>query len=119
MLKAALRNLLMFTGILKYDEPYLTAGTTMKTAKVIWRPAGEQSNTNKLLAYPNPANNYIIVDFSSIKTDSDLLYIKVHNVAGKNISTLPVQKSSGFKVIDTRNWKPGLYITKVSDFITY
>jgi len=103
----------MFADTLNYTEPYLTADTTMKMAKVIWRPACNTSGIDKLIAYPNPANNYVVIDYSGLNTGDKPLFIKIHNTSGIVMNNYPVQYNLGFKVIDTHTWKPGIYSVSI------
>lgn len=114
-LKAAVRNLLRFADTLSYNEPYLTADTSMKMAKVRARPVGTNTSENELLVYPNPARDYFIIDFSGLTQIDDQLYVEIFSLDGKPFLKLPVSTYSGFKVIDTRMWKPGLYVVSISN----
>ena len=104
----------MFTDTLNYTEPYLIADTTMKKAKVIWRPAREQSNTDQPLVYPNPANSYVIIDYSGLNASYQLPLIKIRNGSGIIVQSYLVQNNLGFKVIDTHTWKPGVYTVSIT-----
>ena len=59
--------------------------------------------------YPNPANNYIIVESSSI------IYVGLYNSSGKEV----ISKQGIFsEKIDVSELNPGTYILKVNDFKT-
>ncbi len=112
-LKAAVRNLLRFADTLTYYEPYLTVDTIMKMAKVRARPVGNNPSENELLVYPNPARDYFIIDYSGLPLIDDQLYVEIFSLYGKPFLKLVVSTYSGFKVIDTRLWKPGVYVVSV------
>lgn len=113
-LKAMLRNLLKFADTLQYNEPYLVADTSLKSRKVLFRPAANKTNVHELLVYPNPSRNYFVVDFSTEMTRSEHAFIKVYNSEGKEVDQYPVNTSAGFKVIDTRSWKLGFYVVSLN-----
>ena len=112
-LKATVRNLLKFVDTLCYKEPYLTADTSMKTGKIRLRPSGSSKTHNELLVYPNPARNYFIVDFSGLNVDDDVVIAEVYSIDGKPFKEFIINSFSGFKVIDTRMWKPGAYVVSL------
>lgn len=114
MLKAKIRNLLLFADTLSYDEPYLTADTTSKSAKVVWRPVGKTTAIDKPLVYPNPANGYVIIDYSGLNAGDQLPLIKIRNGSGIVVQSYLVQNNLGFKVIDTHTWKPGVYTVSIT-----
>ena len=66
-LKATIRNLLIESITLKYSEPYITIGTTIKSSNVKWRPSDVVKTNNKLLVYPNPSRDCFILAFSKQK----------------------------------------------------
>lgn len=113
-LKAALRNLLRFSDTLTYKEPYLSIDTTLKQSRVIYRPVGNNSNNNnELLVYPNPANTYLIVDFSGLEEATPQSIITFYTIDGRKVSSSFVNLNTGFKVVDTRFWTPGIYVVSL------
>lgn len=79
-----------------------------------------QDNTSKILSiYPNPTNNKVTIDYSSLSAAN--AYISIFNNSGqlihhKDISNIPLEVT-----IDTRAWTPGLYtvsFTNGSDTIS-
>ena len=112
--EATLSNLLMVSDTLKNDEPYLTADTTSKSAKVVWRPAGNPSAIDKPLVYPNPSTGYVVIDYSGLNTGDQPPFIKIRNGSGIVVQSYLVQNNLGFKVIDTHTWKPGVYTVSIT-----
>jgi hypothetical protein len=83
-------------------------------SKVIYRPVGSSTNNNsELLVYPNPSNNYIIVDFSSLKLSDYYNTLSIYTIDGKLKDKIEIHKSIGFKVLDTRYWKSGIYVVSL------
>lgn len=109
-LKALIKNVLTIADTLTYHEPYLSIDTTQKVAKTIFRPIYNENPINQLHIYPNPADNYFIVDFSGIITMDDIITIQVSNMEGKIVNRYNINSNIGIKVVDTRTWIPGFYM---------
>lgn len=63
-----------------------------------------EKQAKQVKLYPNPANEYIIIQTSGIK---DAKSIAIMDVSGKQITQSAVDKESSF--IDTKNFAPGIY----------
>jgi len=70
------------------------------------------NNKYETLIYPNPAQNLINIDLSSISEQTDIL-IKVTNMHGEMVK-LVERKLSNIIQIDVSNFPPGLYVSTIS-----
>lgn len=107
-------NLLQTGDTLAYTENYLLPTTGNKTIRVKRRrPNTETFESNRLLVYPNPAKDYVIVEYE-LAGDVDKVVVKVIDNKGFLRSTIEQQNNHGFTVIDTRNLETGTYICHVA-----
>jgi len=65
----------------------------------------------EVMITPNPANNYISVNTTDIN-QSSIIY--VYTSTGSMIYNKAIRKSSNNHIINTENWKEGLYIVKLT-----
>ncbi len=61
-----------------------------------------------ITAGPNPATDWVAFDYS-LNNDNATGYIKITDVAGKPVTTIPVTGRQGQKIWDTRQVSPGVY----------
>ena len=62
--------------------------------------------------YPNPASEILNIEFNS--NNDDLKTIRIFSIAGKLISTIPIDKS-GIKSVDIRAYPPGIYLLNIEE----
>jgi len=69
----------------------------------------QNSKDNKFKVYPNPANNYFIVEYKleSKELNSE---IQIINNLGKIIKIIKLDKRIGEEVIDTKSLSSGIYM---------
>lgn len=60
----------------------------------------------------NAQTQSIIVDFSQIEFN-DNSSLSIYTIDGKLKDKIEVHKSIGFKVLDTRYWKSGIYVVSL------
>ncbi|MBM3436721.1 MAG: T9SS type A sorting domain-containing protein [Bacteroidetes bacterium] len=103
------RNILNSLGEMQYEEPVLMPDL-LKSSKAM-----EEYNTligiqtiQRINVVPNPAKDYIIIEYEleSIGTGQ----IGIIDVTGKTIFSVQTPNSKDQVTIDTRVWKPGVYI---------
>ncbi len=85
--------------------------TTTNTTDV----ADINSNTGNFIIYPNPALNYINIDYTNEKLVNDL-YLTIYNIEGKIIynKNYKVNGNKLSEQINTENFNKGIYIVKLS-----
>ena len=107
-------NILRTVDTLSYKENYLLPTVGNKTGIVKRkRPDNKVFESNKLKVYPNPAKDYVIVEYQ-LAGDADKAVIKVIDNNGFIRQTIEPQNNHGFTVIDTRSLETGTYICHVS-----
>ncbi len=93
------------------DKSNTVIVTTTNTTDV----ADINSNTGNFIIYPNPALNYINIDYTNEKLVNDL-YLTIYNIEGKIIynKNYKVNGNKLSEQINTENFNKGIYIVKLS-----
>lgn len=68
---------------------------------------------SKLKIYPNPAHNYISIEYD-LKSDLEL-YVKLINNNGQLVKSMESINGSGIATLDVKSLKPGLYYINFCD----
>jgi len=99
---------------LYYKENYLLPTIGNKTGIVKRkRPNNTIFENNKLKVYPNPANDYVIVEYQLVD-ETDKAVVKIIDNNGFIRQTIAQENNHGFMVIDTRDLETGTYICHVA-----
>jgi len=107
-------NILCTVDTLSYKENYLLPTTGNKTSIVKRkRPDNQVFKNSKLKVYPNPAKDYVIVEYQ-LAGDADKAVVKIIDNNGFIRQTIEQENSYGFTVIDTRSLETGTYICHVA-----
>ncbi|NQU34458.1 MAG: S8 family serine peptidase [Bacteroidetes bacterium] len=107
-------NILRTVDTLTYKENYLLPDGSNKSSLVKrQRPNNEVFESSKLKVYPNPAKDYVIVEYQ-LAGDTDKAVVKVIDNNGFIRQAVIQQNNHGFAVMDTRELEPGTYICHVS-----
>jgi len=59
--------------------------------------------------FPNPASTYTSIDFTFAAKTSQVAYLRVYDLMGKQLSHIDVEESSGSYKINLRNFNEGVY----------
>lgn len=114
ILHAYCRNMLIATDGLVYHEPYIFPDTTSnKSTEIIetrHAPIWPVSSYFKL--YPNPAKDYITIEYKLANEFSNAI-VEVVSIGGVHINTFRLFNSSGEDIIDLRGWNSGTYVLKL------
>ncbi len=111
------RNLLLYNKTTVYHEPYILPDTTQtKSASVksgnsnfnLW-----QSN-NYFTLYPNPANQYITLEYT-VDYNISKPVIEIVTLSGTRINSFRLTKHNGVKIIDLRDYRSGIYLVRLSN----
>lgn len=113
---AHLRNLLVAIDTLTYQEPYIFPDL-FKSSET-YEDYLEIINTKQpafLKVHPNPAKDYIIIEYMQEVEESGYVYITALN--GKPVTGIHISNAHDQKVLDIRSWKAGIYIAtmKIND----
>ncbi|MBC8319243.1 MAG: S8 family peptidase [Bacteroidetes bacterium] len=107
-------NILCTVDTLSYKENYLLPTIGNKTGVVKrQRPNNKVFESNKLKVYPNPAKDYVIVEYQ-LAGNADRAVIKVIDNNGFIRQSIEQENNHGFMVIDTRDLETGTYICNVA-----
>jgi hypothetical protein len=112
---AIFRNFLVAYDTLTYKEPYLPVDTTMKSSKVKLRPLPSKQEYQSIRVYPNPASDYVIVDYSGSGLNDQLIEITIFSASGKLVQRTSTNASSGFSVLNTVDLISGMYLVRLSN----
>ena len=104
------RNILLALNEIEYEEPIILP-FPYKTGKQEGFNApdvtGEKPHLLKI--YPNPSNSYLIIEYEFEKQPENALVV-ISEAGGKRIKTITLNKQIDQKLLDIRNFKPGMYI---------
>jgi len=108
-IKAMARNILLILNSLTYNEPYLFPELELKSDKIKRIPIRRVITECSLLLYPNPANDYVIVEYSLREPVIDGT-LKVFDLAGRLYQFISINKSKEYLIIPTHDLPNGIYI---------
>ena len=114
LVQALARNILIKTGDIIYNEPYiLTDTTTTKSARVIGS-FGKSGNVKEsyIKLYPNPAKDYITIEYN-IPLNAEKAVVEIVSITGVQKEAIRLTTGWGEKIIDLRNYKPGTYFVRL------
>jgi hypothetical protein len=110
------RNVLLANNMISYQEPvYLPDETkSAEVRKVTKPPKVLRSSSFKL--FPNPANQYVIVEYniSDNVSSAENIFLTIWASDGKKIDQRKIVKLQGQVLIDCHNLISGSYICKIS-----
>lgn len=110
---ALAKNVLLTADTLTYKEGYILPTEGAKTGKVRRRRANRNFESDKLKVYPNPARDYVIVEYQ-LAEDVEKVVVKIIDNNAYIRKTIERLSNQDFIVIDTRGMKTGTYIVHVS-----
>ena len=107
------QNILQTADTLTYKESYILPTEGAKTGKVRRRRVSRDYDNDRLKVYPNPAKEYVIVEYQLIG-DTDKVVVKLIDNNGFIRQTIVQENNHGFTVIDTRGLETGTYIAHIA-----
>ena len=107
MLKTFARNILVVADSLTYSEPYLFPDN-LKSTKIRRIPVKKSYSSNYLRIYPNPAYNWIVIDYSVVEEFEHGL-IRFYDSQGKLFKQLHVNDNHDYIVFPLTDFKSGIY----------
>ena len=111
-LKARVRNILICNDSLSYNEPYIFPEPDLKSNIIVLKPAQTEYQENILKVYPNPAYNYIIVEFGLEYVPIDG-FIRFVDVNGKHIRTYQINNLHDHLIIPLAEMCNGIYFCQL------
>jgi hypothetical protein len=107
------RNFLIHHGAMVYHEPYIFPDENLKSGKVIRRKQLTNESNFQFKLYPNPASNYVIVEYELEQALGSPL-ITITDELGQLIRSISPSGVSGFQVISLSDIAPGVYLVRFS-----
>jgi hypothetical protein len=103
------RNILSARKDIIYNEPYIFPQGGTKSSKVHHKSSDVVREINILKTYPNPAKEYMIVEYS-LSTNPENASVMICNASGKTIREIIISKSHDWLVLTLANIPAGNYI---------
>lgn len=105
------RNIRLNLGLSDYVEPYIIPDLNKSTEMFNFETELLKSidEVKYLEVFPNPAKDYVILKYL-IDNNLASSYLQITNASGKVLQTIEVLGSEDQIVIDTKNYKSGVYI---------
>ncbi len=108
------RNILLFSNMGNYEEPYILPDTSLKNL-VYFEEKTEYSNISapKFKLYPNPSSEYVAVEYNLENEGCDG-YITFTNNHGQEMQKIHVSAQKHSLIISTRDYPGGTYFVSLS-----
>jgi hypothetical protein len=105
------RNILLAHNLIEHQPQYLLPEDT-KSAKVKHSSSQSPTKDEALKLFPNPAREYVIVDFDlgNMKATDGTGMLSVIALDGKLIESMPLTKTKDQIVFPLQGYKPGTYV---------
>ena len=106
-------------GILEYAYGYIycncidTDESGLKSGKPFNPTSLEKLSGIEITVRPNPAKEWAVFDYT-LPNDVSQGVIRISDVAGKEITSIPISGRQGQQIWDTRMLKPGVYYYTLS-----
>jgi len=116
LLHAYTRNLLIYTRDITYHEPYIWVDTSTLKANRVHAPGinNQMFDATYFKLYPNPASEYITLEYKFNRGIKNPV-IELLTSNGVHLQIFKLFNSQGIKIIDLRDYKPGIYILRLID----
>ncbi len=106
------RNFLIASGLLNYNEPIVNESTLKSSRKGKYHWTRSRTIASELKVFPNPAEDYIIVEYAQ-KKHADAVDLELFNSHGIKLQTYKLTKGIDQKIIYTGNLLPGGYLIQL------
>jgi len=103
------RNVLLARGEITYKEPYIFPQGSVKSSKIHHKNTSENKNTNLLKVYPNPARDYIIIEYA-LNIGPDNASVVLYDAMGKIIRFMKINNTIDWLVVPLGDIPSGNYI---------
>jgi len=100
--------LLRLNGVDTYKEPVYFPAEVETQLRII-QYEDEIINENKLLIYPNPADEYVIIEYAVTESDNTDLFITITDLSGKQIYEEKLSYQQDELVIIAQQFPQGQY----------
>ena len=108
------RSLLVQANAIEYQEPLLLPDTSLKQtmAMAVNEPEVSEEVFVNLNVHPNPTDDYFIVSLKVSEIKENII-LNVSSINGSVIHSEIINSKENEIVIETKSWKPGLYIVNL------
>jgi len=106
------RNILIASGLMNYHEPIINESTLKSSRKGKYHWTRSRSIVSKMKVFPNPAMDYIIVEYAHYD-DSDEVQLTLFDSRGIKTGIFSLTKSKDQKVISTSDMPSGTYFIQL------
>jgi hypothetical protein len=111
-IKALTRNILLSENLIRYNEPFIFPDQNLKSTEYKKHTSKITINDNSLKLNPNPALNYVMVDYT-LAISSSLQTIKILDMSGRICLDISIYEKKGYKIIPIKNLSNGIYIFQI------
>ncbi len=108
-LKASIRSVLMVIDTLTYHEPYIFPDE-FKSGKIRRIPVKKIYEKNEMKIFPNPTNNYVIIEYMIKDISNTKGFINIFDNNGKCLEHITLIYNHDYLVIPFRDLPNGIYI---------
>ncbi|NQT76101.1 MAG: T9SS type A sorting domain-containing protein [Bacteroidetes bacterium] len=102
------RNILIFTDNYNYTEPYILPDTSLKSEFIEKLPGSNSYDYPQFKLYPNPAGNYVNIEYNLEEKDCDS-FVRITDNLGKTVKTITVSFKKNSVVVSTNDLNNGIY----------
>ena len=107
-------NLLQAAGKLnKKERYYFPINPNTKSTKNTFLPFDYQQNTLNFKLIPNPAKNWVMVDYENDSGNNPIL-LEVHGSSGQKLKSIKLFKNKDQVIVNTEQWPAGIYIFRLT-----
>lgn len=112
MARTYAQNILRATENLPYNEPYILPSGEVKSANIFWHPQ-QFHIKNELKVYPNPSQTILIIEYSLIGENSEIL-LRFFDNSGKVVKSFNRTKNHDYIVVPVNDLAAGVYLIVLS-----
>ncbi|MFW5762348.1 MAG: T9SS type A sorting domain-containing protein, partial [Cyclobacteriaceae bacterium] len=107
------RDILFAAGFIDYEEPIIIPEAFKSSEFVENEPFNSFDKPEILNVFPNPADDYIVVDYNA-DGHNGIVLLSIIDLNGKPVFAEVQNMQRNQKVISTQDWKSGIYLVTVS-----
>lgn len=101
------RSILIANGLLEYSEPILLPNEMFKSTKVTRN--NDLVNNGQLNIYPNPASEWVTVDYDLQVSGSTFAVLEIVDATGRVVKTIRLKGNKNSLVVDLTSLQRGFY----------
>ncbi|MCD4698166.1 MAG: T9SS type A sorting domain-containing protein [Bacteroidales bacterium] len=107
------RDILIAAGLMEYEEPIILPEILKSSEIIADEPLYPSDKPEVLKVFPNPAKDYIIVEYN---TEGELgdVFLRINDITGKPVHAKVYTTNRDQVVISTKEWKSGVYLISLS-----